>query len=157
MGLVHRMTSRNGDKAPVSDTTDVGPPRLRVDVQAEPGGVSVCPHGEIDLATVGRIRHTIDDCVGAGCERVVLDLRGVTFLDCTGVHLVLDADAVARAAGWELLLIEGPVSVQRTFELTGVRDRLPFAEEPHLRRPNRQTTARIAPTVAEFDPRRASE
>jgi len=44
------------------------------------------------------------------------------------VHLVLDTDAAARAAGWQLLLIDGPPAVQRVFELAGVRTRLPFAQ-----------------------------
>ena len=153
MGLVHRMTSRNGAKAPTPDRTDIGLPRLRVDVQGEPRAVRVCPHGEIDLASVGHIRRTIDECLSAGCERVVLDLRGVTFLDCAGVHLVLNADAAARAAGWELLLIEGPVPVQRTFELTGVRDSLPFVDEPHHApsEPGPGSSA-MAPTVREAEP-----
>jgi anti-anti-sigma factor len=124
------MFSRNGAMAPPTHRTDLRP-QLRVDVQPEPQGVCVCPVGEVDLATVGSIRRTIDECVGAGCERVVLDLRGVTFLDCAGVHLVLEADSAARAAGWELLLIEGPVPVQRIFDLAGVRDRLPFVDVPH--------------------------
>jgi anti-sigma B factor antagonist len=127
--LVHRMTSRNSATAPTTHGTDLGP-ELRVDVRPELHGVRVCPVGEIDLASVGCVRRTVDRSVGAGCERVVLDLRGVTFLDSAGVHLALDADAAARRAGWELLLMEGPAPVQRTFELTGARDRLPFIDVP---------------------------
>jgi anti-anti-sigma factor len=66
----------------------------------------------------------IDECITQGCERVVLDLRGVSFMDSSGVHLVLDADAAARAASWEPLVIEGPWQVQRVFELTGLRERV---------------------------------
>ena len=49
----------------------------------------------------------------------MLDLRGVTFLDSTGLHLVLEADAASRAQGWEFGLIGGPAHVQRVFDLTG--------------------------------------
>jgi anti-anti-sigma factor len=99
---------------------------LRIDVETEQRGMRIRPYGEVDLATVGDLRRTIDECVASGCERVVVDLRGVQFLDCTGLHLALDAAMAARTAGWELELVEGPVAVQRVFELARVRDRLPF-------------------------------
>jgi anti-sigma B factor antagonist len=105
-----------------------GAGRFQVDSQPGHGGTCVRPVGEIDMATVGSVQLVIDECVADGCERVVLDLRGVTFMDSSGLHLVVDADAAARAAGWELLLIEGPPPVQRVFEITGLRDRLPFVE-----------------------------
>jgi anti-anti-sigma factor len=114
-----------------------GAARFQVHVQPEPRGARVRPLGEIDAATVHRVRRKIDDCVAAGCERVVLDLRGVTFMDSTGLHLSLDADAAARAAGWELLILEGPGPVQRVFEVTGMRDRLPFVDAPPSLTPNR--------------------
>jgi anti-sigma B factor antagonist len=80
------------------------------------------------MATVARVQSVIDECVADGCERVVLDLRGVTFMDSSGLHLVVDADAAARSAGWELLLIAGPPPVQRVFEITGLLDRLSFVD-----------------------------
>ena len=96
------------------------------------------PVGEIDLATAGRVRRKIDECVAEGCERVVLDLQDVSFMDSSGVHLVLDADAAARAASWELLVIEGPWQVQRVFELTGLGERLTFVDGRPTVAPNRQ-------------------
>ena len=63
-----------------------GEARLAIKTDAEPGGVRVRPRGEIDLATVDSIRRHIDQCVAAGNERVVLDLRDVTFMDSTGLH-----------------------------------------------------------------------
>jgi anti-anti-sigma factor len=102
--------------------------RFELDVEPEPAGVRVRPAGEIDLATVESIRRTIDECVADGCDRVVLDLQAVTFLDSTGVHLVLEANAAARAGGWQLQIVEGPAEVQRTFEVAGLRGDLPFVE-----------------------------
>jgi hypothetical protein len=48
-----------------------------------------------------------------------------------------DADAAARAGGWELQIVEGPTPVQRLFEITGLRDRLPFVDAPPSQTPNR--------------------
>jgi anti-sigma B factor antagonist len=125
MSVRKRITASTRAQAPGTHGEDGAAP-LQVEAWPGPRGVRVRPLGEIDLATVGGLRSKIDECVAAGWERVVLDLRGVTFMDCTGLHLVLDADAAARAAGWELVVIEGPRAVQRVFELTGLRDSLPF-------------------------------
>lgn len=135
MSLRNRLNTRNGANEPEPRGPDEAA-RFQVVAQPEPRGMRVRPTGEIDLATVGRVRHKIDECVAAGCERLVLDLRGVTFMDSTGLHLVLDAHAAARKEGWELLVVEGPDSVQRVFEVTGLRDRLPFVDAPPSLTPN---------------------
>jgi anti-sigma B factor antagonist len=129
MSLPNRLNPHNGAHGPAPRGPGEAAP-FQVEAQPEPRGMRVRPTGEIDLATVGSIRRKIDECVAAGCERLVLDLRGVTFMDSTGLHLVLDAHAAAREEGWELLVVEGPDSVQRVFEVTGLRDRLPFVEAP---------------------------
>jgi anti-sigma B factor antagonist len=129
MSLRNRLNPYNGDNRAGTRGPDEAA-RFQVEAQPEPRGVRVRPIGEIDLATVGSIRRKIDECVAAGCERLVLDLRAVTFMDSTGLHLVLDTHAAAREEGWELLVIEGPGSVQRVFEVTGLRDRLPFVDAP---------------------------
>lgn len=99
-----------------------------VDVEPERDVVRVCPRGDVDLATVGRLREQVDELIGAGFLRVVLDLRGVTFLDSTGLRLVLELYRRSRADGWDLLIIEGPADVQRVFDVTGLRPLLPLAE-----------------------------
>jgi len=130
-------SSRDGTKAlPTHRIDAAAAAALEIDAEDEPPGVRLRPRGEIDLGTAGRLRSEIEECVAAGCERVVVNLQGVTFLDSTGLHVILDADAAAHAAGWELLLIEGPAAVQRAFEVAGVRDRLPFVNAPHSRTPD---------------------
>jgi anti-sigma B factor antagonist len=134
MSPASRITQSNGADAPETRRRQ-GTGRFQVDVQPEPYGARVCPVGEIDLATVAHVRRNIEESVAAGCRRVVLDLRGVTFMDSTALHLALDADAAASADGWELLIIAGSGRVQRVFEITGLRERLPFVEAPRDPRP----------------------
>ena len=92
----------------------------------------VCPFGEVDIDTVNRIREQLENATATGARQVVLDLHGVSFLDSTGLHLVLDADAASRAQGWVFGLIGGPPDVQRVFDLTGSRPRLPFLTASEL-------------------------
>jgi anti-sigma B factor antagonist len=113
-----------------SQTGDPEP--FRVAVQAEREVVRVCPFGEVDIETVGQIREQLESVTASGVRHVVLDLRGVTFVDSTGLHLVLETDAASRAQGWEFGLIGGPADVQRVFDLTGARARLPFLTASEL-------------------------
>jgi anti-anti-sigma factor len=59
---------------------------------------------------------------------IVLDLSALEFMDTTGVRLIIQADARSRADSNRLALLRGPRAVQRVFELTGLLDRLPFAD-----------------------------
>jgi anti-anti-sigma factor len=94
--------------------------------------VRVCPLGDVDIKTVDAIRQRIAELKAGGARRVVLDLREATFLDSTGVHLVLEADADARADGWDFALIEGPSGVQRPLEVLGLREYLLFLDPSEL-------------------------
>ena len=113
--------SRAGDPAP-----------FRIVVEMERDVVRVCPFGEVDIGTVGQIREQLENVTASGAKHVVLDLRGVTFLDSTGLHLALEADAASRAQGWTFGLVGGPADVQRVFDLTGARARLPFLTASEL-------------------------
>jgi anti-anti-sigma factor len=101
-----------------------------IEVHPERDSVRVCPCGDVDLATVGRVRERVDELTAAGFARVVLDLREVTFLDSTGLRLLIELDREARVDGWELALIDGSTEVQRVFDVTGMRPRLPFTPHP---------------------------
>ena len=57
----------------------------------------------------------------------MLDLRKLRFLDSTGLHLLLDWTAKARAGGHDLSLIPGPPAVQRVIEVAGIGQQLTFA------------------------------
>jgi anti-anti-sigma factor len=101
-------------------------------VETERDVVRVCPFGEVDIGTVGQIREQLENATASGAKHVVLDLGGVTFMDSTGLHLVLEADAASRAQPWEFRLIGGPADVQLVFDLTGARARLPFLTASEL-------------------------
>ena len=107
--------------------------QFRLDIEPEREAVRVCPQGEVDLATTGEIREKCEEMSALGFRRVVLDLRGVTFVDSTGVRLALELWESSQAGAWEFAVIEGPAPVQRIFELTGVRSRLPFIAPTQIR------------------------
>jgi anti-sigma B factor antagonist len=86
--------------------------------------------GELDLATVAKLRETLDDAQ-RHARVVVLDLRELVFMDTSGVHLILEAAARARSGGGRLMLVRPPVGVDRVLTITGVPNEvLIFDAEP---------------------------
>jgi anti-sigma B factor antagonist len=96
-----------------------------VGIRPERERVIVTPRGELDLATVDKLRAELDGLARRGFTAMVLDLRELEFMDSAGLRLVLDQTARADAT---VTLIEGGEPVSRLFDLTGVRKALPFEE-----------------------------
>jgi anti-anti-sigma factor len=88
--------------------------------------VHVRPIGTLDLATVEVLEDQLAELRSAGFRRLVVDLGGLSFIDSTGLRLLLRWDAESRQDGFSLGLIPGSPPVQRVFELTGTLDHLPF-------------------------------
>jgi anti-sigma B factor antagonist len=101
------------------------------DVTTERSGSAliVAPRGEIDLATVDLIRSAVERELKAG-DDVVLDLRGVGFMDTSGLRYVLELHERAASDGFALRVVRGPGAVQRVFEVSGIEPRLPFVDDP---------------------------
>jgi anti-anti-sigma factor len=70
------------------------------------------------------------ECVEASdALSIVVDLSALTFVDSTGVRLlIMNAQARSRADANRLMLLRGPDGVQRVFVLCGVDGLLPFAD-----------------------------
>lgn len=84
--------------------------------------------GELDIATTPILEAEIEAIRSAGARRLTIDLSGLDFIDSTGLRCLLDCEAEARRDGFALSLAPGPDAVQRVFELTGTRTRLPFVD-----------------------------
>jgi anti-anti-sigma factor len=106
------------------------------DVVADRSGGTfvVAPNGEIDLATVDRVREVVDRDKQPG-EDLVLDLRQVGFMDTSGLRYVLELVDRAGSEGFSLRLVRGPRAVQRVFEVSGLEPRLPFVDDPGAQPP----------------------
>ena len=61
---------------------------------------------------------------------LVLDLSRLTFMDSTGIRLVLQARQHAVRHAARLLLVPGPEQVMRVLALVGLDDQLEFVSEP---------------------------
>jgi len=111
-----------------------------VRVQPDRDAVQVVPVGELDIATVDRLRAAVAELVAVGFERVVIDLRQLVFIDCAGLRLLRGLHDGAVQDGWRLMLIQGPAPVRRLFAMTHTLDLLPFVPSPPPRRLRRASS-----------------
>jgi anti-sigma B factor antagonist len=73
-------------------------------------------HGELDIATAPRLREQIDRLRRRG-RTVIVDLSAVTFMDSTGLAMLMSAQEAGDAA---LTLRRPSAAVRRVFELAGL-------------------------------------
>ena len=105
-----------------------GPPTFEIVVSpaAPPrDGVVIAVAGEVDLATAPELEAVLRERLAAGPVR--LDLRGLSFMDSSGIRLL---DAIVRdvaAHGWTLV-VEPTLqpAVRQVIAITGMTDALPF-------------------------------
>jgi anti-sigma B factor antagonist len=91
----------------------------------------VAPTGELDLSGATVLEAELDRLAeDPELGSVVLDLRGLEFMDSSGLRLVVMADMRAREAGRRFALIRGGETVHRVFEITRMSDRLDFVAGP---------------------------
>ncbi|MHB8659079.1 MAG: STAS domain-containing protein [Solirubrobacteraceae bacterium] len=83
--------------------------------------------GELDIASAPQLRRALHTA-SVSAETTVLDLRELTFMDCSGLHEILKAGRRAGCTGRRLLIVRGPRSVDRLFELTDASERLEIVD-----------------------------
>jgi anti-sigma B factor antagonist len=92
------------------------------EIEEEPGLVHIVKlRGELDLGAAPILREHFVSVPWRSVTRVVVDLRGLTFMDSSGLGELIWIDRKCRgASGKRLAFVPGPPIVQRVFELTGV-------------------------------------
>jgi anti-sigma B factor antagonist len=83
--------------------------------------------GELDMAGEDKLEAAIVSCANAA--RLTLDLSQLSFMDSTGITLILLAEDLCKARGIVFSVVPGPRQVQRVFEVAGLVGQLPFEME----------------------------
>jgi anti-sigma B factor antagonist len=97
--------------------------RLEIAEQTDGAARVVSVRGEVDIATapmLDRVLHALLE----EHQRVVLDLSGVSFIDSTGIGVLVAAAQAADADGGGFAIREPSRMVLRVLELAGVSARL---------------------------------
>jgi anti-sigma B factor antagonist len=80
--------------------------------------------GEIDAMTAPRLGSRLYELADEGKQRVVVDLSEVTFMDSTGIGVLLNALSHFSKRHGELVIVCASDMILRPFELAGVAGHL---------------------------------
>ena len=108
-------------------TGSTSPPPFSTHTSRRNGVARVVLHGELDLDTVPLLQDElafIGNGDGHASSEVLLDLRGLTFIDSTGLRAVLDAAMTASRSGGRLAAVGVTSPVRKLFEITGTVEHL---------------------------------
>lgn len=98
--------------------------------RAGDGAVRLVFSGELDIATAPQVDDELERVEAEAPPVLMLDLRGLEFMDSTGLRTVVAADTRAREAGRRLVIVRGAPAVDRIFTVTHLDERLDIVEAP---------------------------
>lgn len=96
------------------------------EVVVEAPRVAVHVAGDVDMATAPRVGDAVGEALRAGAGDVVVDLTSCTFLDSSGLAVLLDRANRVRAAGRRFTIRGASEQIVRLIDLTNLRDELPI-------------------------------
>jgi len=92
------------------------------------GTTTVLVSGELDIATTGPLRAYVERALGeSGTARIILDMRGISFIAAAGIRLISELGDTAGRHGAELLLGDVSPVVTRLLALVGLAGQYPSA------------------------------
>ena len=105
------------------------PPPFHALVEHDDGGTLVRFIGELDLSTAGEAETVVERARQEGHGPLRIDLSELTFVDSSGLRLIMQIHADCQKNGRELSLVPGPRGVQRALDVAGVLQVLPFVDQ----------------------------
>jgi anti-sigma B factor antagonist len=104
---------RRHDRTTAEDALDVR-------VQEQDGVPVLCLQGDLDLVTAPLLQRRIDELLGAGHDRLLVDADSLGFCDSTGLRLLLSARRRLAERSGELHLLRTSGVLQRLLDLSGL-------------------------------------
>jgi len=117
------------DRGANDEARTVARGQLTITRHAGEGRCLVELQGELDLATADALRVELEAVEADGPEATVVDLRGLRFIDSTGLSVLFDAVERAADNRRRLTFTRSSPEVERTLRLTGL-DRILSFDQP---------------------------
>lgn len=101
---------------------------MSLKLETDAGVLTAYLGGEIDHHTAKELRETIDEAAGEQKpEKLLLNFREVTFMDSSGIGLVMGRYRLMRELGGELCVTGVPSHIKKVMRLSGL-DKLAVLE-----------------------------
>lgn len=95
---------------------------IEVQVERRGGSTVVSARGEVDVATAPALRDGLDQAVDGDAGSVIVDLTGVTFIDSTGLGVLIGVRKRCLDAGRDLRVVVTEPRILKVFEITGLTE-----------------------------------
>jgi anti-sigma B factor antagonist len=101
-------------------------PELKVNVELAPDPPGSWPvlrvAGEVDIQTSPALQEHLQGVLDQGKSSIVVDLGEVTFLDSTGLSVLVVGLKRCQGAGGDMRIVSPQPNVRRVLEITGLID-----------------------------------
>jgi len=108
---------------------------MNIDQREEDGIVTLALAGRVDSIGAGELEGVLNELLGQGHHRLVLDLSGVEYINSAGLRTLASAVTGARQQGGDLRLVALTPLVARVFKLVGFDrffDEYPTVEDAYV-------------------------
>jgi anti-sigma B factor antagonist len=78
--------------------------------------------GELDLVAAPALEKRLNEVIGGGTRRILLDLSAVTFLDSTTLTVLIGATRRLRSRSGALVIVCDNPNIVTIFEITALND-----------------------------------
>ena len=102
---------------------------MQLELTRESGALTAHLIGELDHHAAAPIRNQIDTAVlSCRCSRLILDLSRLTFMDSSGIGLIMGRYRLMSAQNGTLRVENAPKNIEKMIRLAGL-ERLPIWNE----------------------------
>ncbi|MEX0755456.1 MAG: STAS domain-containing protein [Actinomycetota bacterium] len=102
---------------------------LKIDSKTEGARTVITLAGEVDLSTAPALRERLAGLIDGGATSLVVDLRQVTFMDSTGLGVLMGAHLRIHEQDGELRLVASEGPVLRVLTLAKLTDLFPVSAD----------------------------
>ncbi|ANE48108.1 anti-sigma F factor antagonist [Paenibacillus swuensis] len=81
--------------------------------------------GELDLSMAGEMRSAVEPLIEQTERTLILNLKELSYIDSTGIGIILSILKARTANEGPFLVEEIPVKIKRLFDMTGVSKFIP--------------------------------
>jgi anti-sigma B factor antagonist len=104
--------------------------QLTTKVREAEGAILIALFGELDISEVEAVEKVLAGAESKRPKVLVIDLRGLEFMDSSGIRLLVEADLRAREEDRRMTLVRGSAAVHRVLTIALLDKRLEFLDEP---------------------------
>ena len=103
---------------------------LELKTEDEDGGVRLELAGELDISSAPVLEEALGRIEADQPSLLLVDLRGLDFMDSTGLRTLVSANQRARTQGRRFAIVRGPEQVDRIFSVTRLDERFEIVDDP---------------------------